>query len=240
MAIGWILRVDPPRHDHHRQPLGQVAQHLEAGAAAAEHDGGLQHGGRHAAVEQDAPDLLAAAQVRRELLALRRQPAEVDDAAHAGLPWRTSANVVAASRSVLLELGARRRSSGRGSRRRRRRPERRRRLSASVTSATTTSTSPTHGASRSRDRRAGHRPDRPAGRQQLGDEPPADVAAGAGHEGAASRRVLHATSVPPVAGIKRRATRRVARRARRGRCRRSPPARRRWRRCRRWRARGRS
>ena len=36
------------RH-HHRQPLGEVAQHLEAGRAGAEDDGGLQHGGRHAA-----------------------------------------------------------------------------------------------------------------------------------------------------------------------------------------------
>ena len=84
MAIGWI-RVSTQRgHDHHRQPFGEVAEHLEAGAAAPQHDGGLQHDRRHAAGQQDPADLLAAAQVGRQLLALGRQPAEVHDPPDAG------------------------------------------------------------------------------------------------------------------------------------------------------------
>ena len=84
-----------------------MAQHLEAGAAAPEHDRGLQHDGRHAAGEQDPPDLLAAAQVRRQLLALGRQPAQVDDPPDAGVRARRRRTCAAAGAVGVLELGAR-------------------------------------------------------------------------------------------------------------------------------------
>ena len=51
-------RLDPDAHpagrDHHRQALGQVAQHLERGRAGSDDHGGPQHRGRHAGGQQDA------------------------------------------------------------------------------------------------------------------------------------------------------------------------------------------
>ncbi len=76
--------ADPPRRDHDRQPLGEVAQHLERRRAGPDDDRRAQHDGRHAAVQQDAADLLAGAQVRRGAA----RAAEVDDALHAGRSGR--------------------------------------------------------------------------------------------------------------------------------------------------------
>ena len=86
--------VHPPRGDHHRQPLGEVAQHLERRRSAAENDRRAQHRRRHTGVQENLPDLGPRRQVLGDL-AVRPvgrggpvvgQPAEVDDAAHpAGL-----------------------------------------------------------------------------------------------------------------------------------------------------------
>lgn len=81
--------VHPARGDHHRQPLGEVAQHLEAGGARADDDRRAQHDRRHAGGEQDAADLGTGPQVRGQLPLghlLRRQPAEIHEPAGAGLP----------------------------------------------------------------------------------------------------------------------------------------------------------
>ena len=85
MAIGWIRLCTHRGRDHHRQPLGEVAQHLERRRSRAEHDRGPQHRGRHAGAEQDLGHLGARAQVRGELLALGLQRAEVDQPADARL-----------------------------------------------------------------------------------------------------------------------------------------------------------
>ncbi len=58
-------------------------------------------------VEQDAADLDARGQVRRELLVVGVQPAEVDDAPHRLLPGRVSRSAVAASRSRSAKSGGR-------------------------------------------------------------------------------------------------------------------------------------
>ena len=71
----------PLRRRHVRQHLGQVAHHLERRGARPDDHAGLQHERRHAAVEQDLPDLDARAQVRRELGVFGVQAAEVHDAA---------------------------------------------------------------------------------------------------------------------------------------------------------------
>ncbi|RPK63558.1 hypothetical protein EES44_15635 [Streptomyces sp. ADI96-15] len=80
--------VDPARGDHQRQPLGEVAEHLEGGGAGAQHHGGAQHGGGHPGVEEDAADLGARAQVRGEPAlgdTFGGEAAQVDDPADAGL-----------------------------------------------------------------------------------------------------------------------------------------------------------
>ncbi len=63
-----------------------MAQHLEGGAARADHDRGLQLGARHRARRQDLPDLVPAAQVGRELATGGvAQAAEVDELGEAGV-----------------------------------------------------------------------------------------------------------------------------------------------------------
>ena len=63
--------VQPARGDHHRQPVGEVAEHLEGRRAGADDDRGPQYGRRHSGGEQDLADLATGVQVRRQLLALR-------------------------------------------------------------------------------------------------------------------------------------------------------------------------
>ena len=54
----------PFRGDHHRQPFGEIPQHLERRRPAADDHGSLQRGRRHATAQQDVPHLRARAQVR--------------------------------------------------------------------------------------------------------------------------------------------------------------------------------
>ena len=54
MAIGWVRVSHPARRDHHRQPVDQRADHLERGAAGADHDRGAQLDGGDARRGQDA------------------------------------------------------------------------------------------------------------------------------------------------------------------------------------------
>ena len=82
-------RLDPGAHpaggDHHRQPLGEVAQHLEGQRPGPDHGGGAQCRGRDAAGQQDLADLGPGAQVLAEVVVVG-QATEVDDALHPGLP----------------------------------------------------------------------------------------------------------------------------------------------------------
>ena len=82
---GLHARVHPLRADHHRQTLGEVADHLERDAAGADHDGGAELRDRHAGLAQRLAGLLSRAQVSREVGGGVAEAAEVDDAAHAGL-----------------------------------------------------------------------------------------------------------------------------------------------------------
>ena len=77
-------RVHPLRADHHRQPLGEVADHLERDAAGADHHRGAELRDRHAGLTQRLAGLLARAQVPREVGGGVAEAAEVDDAAHSG------------------------------------------------------------------------------------------------------------------------------------------------------------
>jgi hypothetical protein len=72
----------PPRRHHDRKALGEIPQHLEGGAAAAEDDRRPQHDGRHSAALQDPPDLRARTQVRGQRAVFRLDPAEVDEPPH--------------------------------------------------------------------------------------------------------------------------------------------------------------
>ena len=81
---GLHAREHPLRADHHRQTLGEVADHLERDAAGADHHGGAELGDRHAGLAQRLAGLLARAQVLREVGGGVAEAAQVDDAAHAG------------------------------------------------------------------------------------------------------------------------------------------------------------
>ena len=76
-------RSHPARRDHDRQVVDEVADHLERSRAGPDDDAGAQlghgHRGRRAAARRSSRPR---AQVRGRL-ALRLQPAEVDDAPHA-------------------------------------------------------------------------------------------------------------------------------------------------------------
>ena len=76
--------VDPARRDHDRQPLDQVAQDLEGGAARTDDHRRPEDGHRHGAALQDLPDLVARAQVVAEPRGLLAEPAKVDDPLDAG------------------------------------------------------------------------------------------------------------------------------------------------------------
>ncbi|CAM5717055.1 hypothetical protein SALBM217S_02633 [Streptomyces griseoloalbus] len=79
--------VHPAGRDHHGQPLGQIAQHLERRRPRADDDGRPQHGRGHRRVEEDPPHLGTGPQMRRERVLrhpVRGEPAEVDDPAHPG------------------------------------------------------------------------------------------------------------------------------------------------------------
>ena len=117
--------VQPARHDHRRQPLGQVAEHLEGHRAGPDDHRCLQDGGRDAAGEEDLADLPAGRQMRGELLLIRAEPAEVDDPADAGLARHAAENPRSAPVAP-LEGRPRSRSRGSGSRPRPRPASRRR------------------------------------------------------------------------------------------------------------------
>jgi hypothetical protein len=74
------LVEDPFRRDHRRQPLGQVADHLEGCRARADDRSGAELGGRET-LAQDLSDLGPTRQVFRDVLRLGQQSAEVDDVA---------------------------------------------------------------------------------------------------------------------------------------------------------------
>ena len=73
----------PARRRHDRQPLGEVAQHLEGRRSRADDHRGPESHRRHRRSEQDPLDLRPRPQVRRGPLP-RAQAAEVDDAPHPG------------------------------------------------------------------------------------------------------------------------------------------------------------
>ena len=76
------LRPHPARRDHDGQPLDEGSDHLERQAPGAEDDRGAELDGRDAGSGQQAADLLAAREVRRQG-ASRSEPSEVDDPPHA-------------------------------------------------------------------------------------------------------------------------------------------------------------
>lgn len=80
--------AEPAWGDHYRQAVGQVPQHLERRRAGPENHGRAQHRDRYAGCQQNLADLAPGIQVRREFLAFRVEPAEIDDARYAGLPGR--------------------------------------------------------------------------------------------------------------------------------------------------------
>ena len=97
---------DPARRDEDREVLHERADHLEREAAGADHDRRAQLDHRNARVAQQATDLEPAAQVRRELLALVRETAEVDDPPHAR-GARRRAEVSRRTPVLLLEAAGR-------------------------------------------------------------------------------------------------------------------------------------
>ena len=81
---GLHARVHPLRADHHRQALGEVADHLERDAARADHDRGAELGDGDPGLAQRLAGLLARAKVTRQVGRGVAQAAEVDDASDAG------------------------------------------------------------------------------------------------------------------------------------------------------------
>ena len=77
-------RVDPARRHHQRQPLDEVAQHLERGAARPDHHRGAHVDELGHALGQQLRDLVARAQVERGVGPGRPEAAQVDDALDAG------------------------------------------------------------------------------------------------------------------------------------------------------------
>ena len=73
--------LEPLRRDHRRQPVGEVAQHLEAGRPRPDDHGRLQHRRGHARGHQQVADLDPGGQVLAQLDALRVQAGQVDGAA---------------------------------------------------------------------------------------------------------------------------------------------------------------
>ena len=84
-ADGLHLRVHPLRADHHRQTLGEVADHLEGDAPGPHDDGGAELGDRHAGLTQRVAGLVARAQMVGDVGLGVAEAAEVDDAADAGV-----------------------------------------------------------------------------------------------------------------------------------------------------------
>ena len=74
--------VHPAGAHHEGQPFGEVPQHLERDAAAADHHGGPQLHHRHPGIADRGPHLLAAAEVLGA--GIVTEPADVDDARHRG------------------------------------------------------------------------------------------------------------------------------------------------------------
>ena len=81
---GLRARVDPARRHHQRQPLDEVAQHLERRAARPDHHRGAHVDELGDALAQQLRDLVAGAQVDRGVGAGRPEAAQVDDALDAG------------------------------------------------------------------------------------------------------------------------------------------------------------
>ena len=79
-------RVDPPWRDHHRQPLGQVAQHLKRSRARSQDDRRPQHHRRHAGAQQDLAHLAARRQMRGQLFGLRGQATQIDQSSNRRAP----------------------------------------------------------------------------------------------------------------------------------------------------------
>ncbi len=84
---GLDAGAHPAGRDHHREPFGQVAQHLEGGRARADDHGGTQDGGRHPGRQQHAAHFRPGPQVRGEPVLGHsggRETAEIHDAPHTG------------------------------------------------------------------------------------------------------------------------------------------------------------
>ena len=77
--------VDPRRRQHHRQPLGEVAQQLEARGPGPEDDRRLQDHRRDPGAEEDLADLGPRGEVLGELDPLGVDAPEVDDPTHPGV-----------------------------------------------------------------------------------------------------------------------------------------------------------
>ena len=116
--------VRQPRHGRqHGHALGEVADHLEARRARADHDRRLECGGRDRAGEEHVRHLGPRREVPRRR-ARRPQPAQVDDTSHAGGRRR---GVHGPGGVAVLARGSRAgRGRARGTRPRRRRPRGRR------------------------------------------------------------------------------------------------------------------
>ena len=76
-------RGDPPRADHHGQPLDQRLNHFKRQAPGADDDRCAKLGDRHTARAQHVAGFRAALEMGRERAGITGQPAEINDAAHA-------------------------------------------------------------------------------------------------------------------------------------------------------------
>ncbi len=80
------LKAHPARGHHHRQSFDQRADHFEGETPRSDHDGGAKLDHRTARVSENAPDLVAASEVRREAGLLLGEATQIDDAADSRPP----------------------------------------------------------------------------------------------------------------------------------------------------------
>ena len=81
---GLSLGVYPTRSDHRRQMLDELAGYLPGNPAVTDDDSSPKHRNGDIRPAQQAFDLAATAQMRREVIGTVTQAAEVDDTAHSG------------------------------------------------------------------------------------------------------------------------------------------------------------
>ena len=78
------LGSDPPRRDHHRKALDEVAHDLERRGARADDHGCAKHRDGHAAATEGLLDLATRGEMLAQPRAGLAEPAEIDDPLHAG------------------------------------------------------------------------------------------------------------------------------------------------------------